>query len=97
LWLPYGLASLVSVLCLLVGGLAVLGNDGEIYDNSFSTVLRTTGNWAVDGLAGDDMSGGQSLSRNIGRMRVRLGISRESESAALHDRGGRSRTFVIVR
>ena len=97
LWLPYGMAIVVSLGCLFVGGLAVYGNDGEIYDTSFSTVLRTTRNHDLDQLVKDDTNGGQPLSHDVGRARVRLGVLRGAEIATLGYQDGTRRSFLIVR
>jgi hypothetical protein len=97
LWLAYGMAIVVSLGCLFVGGLAVYGNDGEIYENSFSTVLRTTRNHELDRLVRDDTNGGQPLSHDIGRTKVRLVDLRGSEIAALNIQDGPRRSFLIVR
>ena len=96
LWLPYGMAIFVSAVCLLVGGLAVFGNEGQIYDNSFSTVLRTTRNSELDNLIRFDRSSGQPLSRGIGEARIRLSNLRRDESAAIGEREARTDTFVVV-
>lgn len=96
LWLPYGMAIFVSVVCLVVGGLAMFGNEWQIYDNSFSTVLRTTRNRELDELVRFDQSGGQPLSHDVGRARVRLGNLKGDESAALQGQQDATNVFSIV-
>lgn len=73
---------LYDCVCPIVGGLAIFGNGGEIYDNSFSTVLRTTRDRELDSLVRGDVSSGQPLSHGIGKTRDQPGNLRRDERAA---------------
>jgi hypothetical protein len=89
-------AIFVSLACLFVGGLVVFGNEGRIYDNSFSTVLKVTRNQELDKLVKLDMTGEQPLSHRIGKTRVRLGNLRGDESVALDGQEDALDVFVVV-
>ena len=98
LWIPYGMAISVALGCLVIGALAVLGNHGIIYENSFSTVLRTTRNQELDTLIGNDSSGSQPLSKELAEVRLRL-EEREGEvdrALSIGDDLGPGVSFGIV-
>ena len=80
LYIAYGIAILLTLLCVLVGLLAAIRNGGHSYSNTFSTVLRTTRDRSLDSVifTFDDTVGANPLDDDIGELQLLM--IRDSDS-----------------
>ena len=102
LWIAYGLAALFTFGAYIVGMLAILAN-GASYDDSFSTVLRTTRDARLNiELMEEDLDGWSPLPSRLAKATVdmsRCGQSNsgsETEKAPQADDSASARTTLLT-
>jgi hypothetical protein len=81
LWRSYGIAVGCSTLCILVGCHALFSN-GVDADMSFSQILVTTRNVALDRLCDGESLGGENISKKLLKTPLRYGEERRNEGHA---------------
>ncbi|OQU96014.1 hypothetical protein CLAIMM_02158 [Cladophialophora immunda] len=96
LWLSYGIAIGVTLLCVAFGLEAIVRNQAT-YSNRFSTILRTTRNSAFDDLVGENDDGSDPLPTSIGEAILLHEANRQRQGREKKSTGTKSPQFVEER
>ena len=93
LWIAYGLAAFFTLLAVVIGMLAILVNSAS-YDNSFSTVLRTTRSANLDvEIEPQDLDGQSPLPSYLGKASITMPHEEDEVQACAMDGADDTRTY----